>query len=80
MPPQQNYHVDAITLSLQLLAVNHSVYLLCSHVQTTSLSGGISKELKGLAVLSHDLADHLSSAVRLTIFWKSPTYFLEMPV
>jgi len=28
MPPQQNYHVDAIILSLQLLAVNHSVYFL----------------------------------------------------
>ena len=28
MPPQQNNHVDAITLSLQLLAVNHSVYFL----------------------------------------------------
>jgi len=65
----------------------------CSHVKTTCLSIAqwaiigrksiilsVWRYIKGLAVLSHDLADHLSSAVRLTIFWKSPTYFLEMPV
>ena len=29
MPPQQNFHVDAIIHSVQLLAVNHSVRRRC---------------------------------------------------